>query len=44
MMKKKFLEMGKRQLPWHEVEDMRPKRFSGMKRTEKERHHANSLL
>ena len=33
--------MGERQLPWREVEDMRPNSFTGMKRTEKERHYAN---
>ena len=42
--KKKSLEVGERQLPWHEVEDMRPKSFSGMKRTEKERHYANNFM
>ena len=36
--------MGKRQLPWHEVEDMRPKKLGGMKWTEKERHYANKFL
>ena len=36
--------MGKRQLPWHEVEDMRPKRLSGMKKTKKERHYANNFM
>ena len=43
-MKKKILEMEERQLPWHEVEDTRPKSFSGMKRAEKERHYANNFM
>ena len=42
--KKKSSEVGERQLPWHEVEDMRPKSFSGMKRTEKERNYANNFM
>ena len=36
--------MGERQLPWREVEDMRPNSFTGMKRTEKERHCANHFV
>ena len=44
VMKKKILEMGERQLPWREVEDTRPKSFSGMKRAEKERHYANHFM
>ena len=36
--------MGERQLPWCKVKDMRPKSFSGMKSTEKERHYANNFM
>ena len=42
--RKKILEMGERQLLWREVEDMRPNSFTGMKRTEKERHYANHFV
>ena len=36
--------MGVRQLLRHDVSDMRPERFSGMKKTKKERHYADNFI